>query len=72
MSLLAETFPSDNFSPIRFTHSVVRTDSRVLILSVCTRCDRGQLVSCADGSMDEWEKNHRYGGIALVPTSEQK
>ncbi len=73
MGLLAETLSSGSISPIRFAHSVVRTDSRVMILSVCARCDRGQLVSRADGSMDEWEKNHCCDrpGIAPVPDPEE-
>lgn len=60
--------PAENPSPVAFARSVIRTDGRLLILSVCSRCEKGTLVSRADGTLDKWENSHRcnQSGIALV------
>jgi hypothetical protein len=42
-----------------FTHSIIRTDLRLLILSTCTACGRGKLVSNLDGSLIGWETSHQ-------------
>jgi hypothetical protein len=42
-----------------FTHRVIRTEGRLLILSTCTLCGEGNLVSAHDGSLAFWEQNHR-------------
>lgn len=41
-----------------FSRSVIRTEGRLMILSTCTRCNQGHLVSAHDGSLEAWEENH--------------
>lgn len=41
-----------------FNHALVRLDQRILIESVCSRCGASELVSRADGSLEEWEGAH--------------
>jgi hypothetical protein len=41
-----------------FTHFPVRTETRLLIQSVCTKCGASRLVFASDGSLKKWEDEH--------------
>lgn len=41
-----------------FNHTLVRLDERILIQSACCICQASELVSRADGSLEEWEEWH--------------
>jgi hypothetical protein len=41
-----------------FNRSPVRTNNRLMIESVCTKCGASSLVSCADQSLERWEDGH--------------
>jgi hypothetical protein len=41
-----------------FTHFAARTETCVLIQSVCTKCGASKLVSASDGSLETWEDEH--------------
>lgn len=43
----------------RFSHTVKRESTRIMIESTCTRCGEMQLVSYGDGSLARWEQEHR-------------
>ena len=54
---LAETV---SFEPnIRFTHSQVRVEERLLLMSVCTNCGLAKIVSTYDRTLRKWEESHR-------------
>jgi predicted nucleic acid-binding Zn-ribbon protein len=42
-----------------FTHAPIRTDTRLMILSVCIKCGFSKLVSVQDGSLEKWETGHK-------------
>jgi hypothetical protein len=46
-------------SPAAFTHTLERSESRLMIRSACADCGQSQLVSEHDGSLQEWEDGHR-------------
>ncbi len=41
-----------------FLRTHVRTEDRLLIQSTCKVCGRSQVVSNADGSLQNWESTH--------------
>lgn len=41
-----------------FTHTLVQLNERILIVSACCICGASELVSRADGSLEEWEVRH--------------
>lgn len=41
-----------------FTHTLVQLNERILIVSACCLCGMSELVSRADGSLEEWEITH--------------
>lgn len=43
---------------LHYTHFPVRTETRVLIQSVCTKCGASRVVSASDGSLNKWEDRH--------------
>jgi hypothetical protein len=44
---------------IEFARYGVRTEDRLLIHSVCTKCGASKLVSYHDGSLEKWEDSHK-------------
>lgn len=50
-----------------FTHSPVRTDDRLMIQSVCTKCGASRVVSLSDRSLEEWEDSHVCGKEQPAP-----
>jgi hypothetical protein len=42
-----------------FTHAPMRTETRLMILSVCIKCGLSKLVSVQDGSLEKWESGHK-------------
>jgi hypothetical protein len=42
-----------------FTRTAERIDDRFLIRSTCTKCGASKLVSWPEGSLKDWEANHK-------------
>ena len=42
-----------------FLRTHVRMEERLLIQSTCKACGRTKVVSSADGTLQDWENNHR-------------
>lgn len=43
----------------RFSHTVKREPTRIMIESTCSGCGETQLVSYGDGSLARWEQEHQ-------------
>lgn len=54
----------------RFARSLVRAEDRLLIYSICRVCREEKIVSDMDGSLDEWEKDHRCKREAVPSVSD--
>ena len=48
----------------QFTRAPVRVGRTILILSTCNTCDASKLVSHRDGSLEDWELEHRCEWMA--------
>ncbi len=44
--------------PSQFTHTAIKTESRLLIQTICTNCGASKLVSTYDGTLERWESEH--------------
>jgi len=42
-----------------FSRALTPVESRLLIASTCLKCGESKLVSSSDGSLEEWEEEHR-------------
>lgn len=47
-----------------FLRTHIRTEERLLIQSTCKACGKSQLVSNADGSLQNWESTHDCKQVA--------
>jgi hypothetical protein len=43
----------------QFKETLLKTETRMLILSTCKKCGAAKLVSAYDGSRKEWQDNHK-------------
>lgn len=47
------------FGDDKFTYNELRVDRTVLIVMTCNCCGAAKLVSHFDGSLEEWEHDHK-------------
>jgi len=45
--------------PPGFSRALTRLESRLLIASTCLKCGESKLASSSDGSLQEWENDHK-------------
>jgi hypothetical protein len=50
--------PSGPLESSNFSHTPVKTEARLLIVSTCRKCGASKLVSQFDGSLKQWEDGH--------------
>jgi hypothetical protein len=56
----------------KFTRKVFALGHQNVILSTCNRCDRKRLVSLNDGSLSDWEQNHRCAILDVGPVTARR
>jgi hypothetical protein len=57
---------------MRFERTSFKTRQDAIILTKCKKCGARQVASLGDGSVHEWEKNHRCESVGAANVMEKK